>query len=163
MARNKFLWIIPVISFFLVLFLDRLTKGWAFSFLQGRPSQEVFSLFGIDVFFTFAINEGAAFGVMSNYPEILILLRIIFIFSLGIYLAIMDLSMVLRLSLFLIAAGALSNIIDSLRYGFVIDMIHIRFWGYNYPIFNIADIAISCGSFLFLIFSSLSSVQNEKS
>lgn len=49
-----------------------------------------------------------------------------------------------------VLAGAISNLIDRLIYGGVVDFIHLSFCGYSFPIFNIADIAISVGAALIL-------------
>jgi len=49
----------------------------------------------------------------------------------------------MRVSLVMIMAGALGNIIDRIRLGFVVDFIDVRFGNlYDYPVFNIADSAI---------------------
>ena len=47
----------------------------------------------------------------------------------------------------LIAVGATGNILDYYLYGHVIDMFNFDFWGYNYPVFNVADSAIFIGIF----------------
>ena len=51
----------------------------------------------------------------------------------------------------LIVAGGLGNIIDRVRQGYVVDMIHLQFWP-DYPVFNVADIAIVCGAILGVIY-----------
>jgi len=47
----------------------------------------------------------------------------------------------------MILAGALSNLVDRLRVGYVIDFIDFRFW----PVFNLADTSITCGIILLFI------------
>ena len=49
-----------------------------------------------------------------------------------------------------ILAGALSNYFDRLIYGYVIDFISIGWW----PIFNLADVYITCAAFLIMVFHS---------
>ena len=47
----------------------------------------------------------------------------------------------------LIVAGGLGNIIDRVRLGYVVDMLHLEFWP-SYPTFNVADVAVVCGTLL---------------
>ena len=55
--------------------------------------------------------------------------------------------------------GALCNILDYFFYGHVIDMLHFVFWGYDYPVFNVADSFICIGVF-WLFFASLKEFMN---
>jgi len=54
-----------------------------------------------------------------------------------------------RLAVALVAGGALGNLVDRLRFSYVVDFIHVRYW----PVFNVADIAIVAGAGLLLIAS----------
>ena len=54
----------------------------------------------------------------------------------------------------LILGGAIGNLIDRICFGHVIDFIHCTFWGYEFPIFNIADSCITIGVLSLLLFSS---------
>ena len=47
----------------------------------------------------------------------------------------------------LIVSGGLGNIIDRVRLGYVVDMLHLEFWP-SYPVFNVADICVVCGAVL---------------
>jgi signal peptidase II len=51
----------------------------------------------------------------------------------------------------LILGGALGNLIDRLRFGFVVDFLDFYVGDYHWPAFNIADIAITCGAFAVLV------------
>lgn len=54
------------------------------------------------------------------------------------------------LALGLVLGGALGNIVDRVRFGYVVDFLHF-FWGeHNFWVFNVADAAISCGVLLLL-------------
>jgi signal peptidase II len=52
----------------------------------------------------------------------------------------------------LIVAGALGNVIDRVRFGYVIDFIHWYFRGYDWPVFNVADSCIVVGAVLMVAF-----------
>ncbi|WP_409969747.1 signal peptidase II [Bengtsoniella intestinalis] len=47
----------------------------------------------------------------------------------------------------LVLSGGFGNIIDRLRFGYVIDMLHFEFWP-TYPVFNVADMCVVCGAIL---------------
>ncbi len=51
----------------------------------------------------------------------------------------------------LVLSGALGNLIDRMRFGFVVDFLDFYVGPHHWPAFNIADIAITCGAFLILI------------
>jgi len=51
----------------------------------------------------------------------------------------------------LILGGALGNLVDRLRFGFVVDFLDFYVGDYHWPAFNIADIAITCGAFAVLV------------
>ena len=63
------------------------------------------------------------------------------------------------LSYSLVLAGALGNLLNRLIYGYVIDFLDFNILGYNYPIFNLADIFIVIGIFLLIIYL----IKEEKS
>lgn len=92
-------------------------------------------------------NVGIAFGI--KIPFILIL-TLIFI-PIIIYIACKELDLnnkITKISVGLILAGALGNVIDRITNGFVIDFISVPFW----PSFNFADIYISVGVLMIVIF-----------
>ena len=123
--------------------LDRLTKILASNYLSLRQSlpviQGAFHL-------TLIHNRGAAFGMLKNQ-------LFLFIFSafLALFLIWVDLSnrkvkrpLLYRVALALIFAGALGNLVDRFLLGYVIDFLDFRIW----PVFNIADSAITVGAVL---------------
>lgn len=139
-STNKFL---GIALFFLVLILDFSSKYWVVHYLP---------LGGIDVINTtllkFSIvhvtNTGTAWGLLANYQIPLLIVRIIITAGLLGYLFFFKPAKYLLIPLFIIAAGALGNILDFFLYGHVIDMFYFIFYKYSYPIFNIADSAIFC-------------------
>jgi signal peptidase II len=106
---------------------------------------------GIDFYITLTGNTGAAWGILSDYPQILIGIRIGIIALLLFYLFLVHHDWTFDLPLVLIITGAVGNIIDTFIYGFVVDFLFFRLWGYNFPVFNVADVLISVGVFLLLI------------
>ena len=111
------------------------------------------NFFGISFVITHVANKGAAWGIFSNYEHLLRVTRIAIILGMLGYLWVAKISYIKKFSLSLIATGALANVIDCFVYGHVIDLFYFRFWGYSYPVFNIADSMIFIGILVFLIAS----------
>lgn len=121
----------------------------------------VFSNFlGIDFWITYATNRGAAWGTLSNYSGFLLTFRISLIVGLILYLIYFNQRPAVLMPFVLIIAGALGNVVDFFLYGHVIDMFDFVLWGYNYPVFNVADSAIFIGVF-WLLFVSWRDVPTE--
>jgi signal peptidase II len=68
----------------------------------------------------------------------------------------------LSLALVMIVAGAIGNLIDRSLYGYVVDFLHVYYQQWHYPVFNIADCAITIGAAL-LIWDSFSPDVAEES
>ncbi len=103
--------------------------------------------FGIEGSIVYAENRGAAWNLLEEYPEVLFTLRLILI--LVLFISFFRTSGVLRrFSISLILVGALGNIFDTVVRGHVVDMFYFVFFGYSYPVFNVADIAIAGGVIL---------------
>lgn len=101
--------------------------------------------FGISFSLVHATNKGAAWGLFENFSDLLLIFRILSIVALFIYLLFFKPTLTRRISLALVAAGATGNVIDHFVYGHVVDMFYFTFWGYSYPVFNVADSAIFSG------------------
>jgi len=99
-------------------------------------------------------NKGAAWGVFSSFPELLIIFRIILIGALFYWLLFYSTTRKYQIAVLIILTGAIGNVVDFFLYGHVIDMIHFTFWGYDYPVFNLADSMIFLST-LFIIGSGL--------
>jgi len=110
-------------------------------------------LFGVEIALVHATNKGAVSGLFSDYQMPLLLLRCALIVGLLVYLAIKRPPRQMRVPLVMIVAGAVGNVIDVFFYGHVVDMMLFRFWGWTYPIFNIADSLICIGVVWLLILS----------
>lgn len=133
----------------LVLILDRLTKVWA----EGTLSTRSMELMGGLVPLTLAYNKGAAFGMRVGDDSRWLFIPVTFV-ALGLLVALFRQARAddgVRLTaLSLVMAGALGNLYDRIfiREGVVdfIGPLDLGFW--HFPIFNIADISITCGAIL---------------
>jgi signal peptidase II len=143
--------IAPILVIGLVLATDRLVKWWALAALPPLGRNGVEALGGL-LRFVYVENRGVAFGLFPNNSLLFALLSITVIAgaiwrSWGWFWRAAPLA---RVSAALILAGGLGNIIDRLRYGFVVDMINIVPMQF-FQVFNIADVAISLGAVLLFI------------
>ncbi|MDI6602408.1 MAG: signal peptidase II, partial [Thermoanaerobacteraceae bacterium] len=102
--------------------------------------------------FTFVKNKGAAFGILQNQTVFFIIITLMVSVALIYLLISVPGQFYIKLSLSFIFGGALGNLIDRIRLGYVIDFIHISHW----PVFNIADMFIVFGSIILAIFIFIS-------
>lgn len=145
-------WIVDVFVWAILVGADRLTKSAALAHLQHGVPSSVGSWAGIQLSWTLTYNEGGAWGVFEGVPVGLLLFRCFFVGLLLFVYWSSRASPSSRTAIAIILAGATGNIIDSLAYGHVIDMIHFNFWGWDYPVFNLADAEICIGvAFLILM------------
>lgn len=100
---------------------------------------------GIEFSINHVTNKGAAWGLFADFHSLLFWLRIGLVGGLFTYLLFFNKRRDWLMPLILILAGAFGNILDVFLYGHVIDMFHFVFWGYDYPVFNIADASICIG------------------
>lgn len=130
--------------------LDQLTKLWASSVLREGGSIKIIGDF---LRFTYAENKGAAFSILQNQRVLFIIVTIIMLAVLAyIYFKTKNITNLSRLSIAMIAGGAIGNFIDRFRLGYVVDFIDVRFGSlYDFPIFNIADSFVVCGTALLII------------
>lgn len=101
--------------------------------------------------FVFVKNTGAAFSIFSEHTAVLGIISVIFCIALGVYWYVAKPVHILKqTALTLLFAGALGNAIDRIFRGYVIDFISTVF--ITFPVFNVADIAITVGAALLVIY-----------
>jgi len=147
--RSQFDIIISLLTVFLVVFLDRITKIFFSRILVEGESLRIFPSL---LHMTLVHNTGIAFGLFKDQGVVFIIIPIIAV-SLLIYNVYYygrfkeKISEMYILGFSLILGGAMGNLIDRVAYGYVIDFIDFRIW----PVFNIADSAITIGAVLIAI------------
>lgn len=139
----------------LVVCLDQFTK---YLVLVNMSPNETYPVIPSFFHITHVNNPGAAFGLLADKTVLFIVVTIAVLFF--VFLAYRLLSpgrLVMRLALALILGGALGNLIDRVRFGYVVDFLDFRIW----PVFNLADAAIVCGVAL-LIYQIMLPAGQEK-
>jgi signal peptidase II len=148
-----------------VFLVDSVTKFLTTQYLPPMDAEHLwypyggipvfYNFYGIDFSLVHAINRGAAWGIFSNYQGWLLIGRIVLVIGITIYATAINKNNRYDIPLALIIGGASANIVDYFFYGHVIDMFNFVFWGYDYPVFNVADSAICVGIFWLIAASSL--------
>ena len=128
----------------LVVLLDQISKLIAVRSLSEGPVEIIKGIF----YLTLTYNTGAAFGIFKDQTILFIIISFIAVVGILIYIYF-DRSTIHigKFGLSLILGGAFGNLIDRLRFGYVIDFFDFKVW----PVFNIADSAITIGATLLMI------------
>ena len=131
----------------LLVGIDQLSKILALKYLKNVQSipiiQNMFHL-------TYVENRGAAFGMFQNNQIIFVIVALIASIYGLYYLHKNKVNILGKVSILLIISGALGNLIDRVRLGFVVDYFDFRIiWEY---VFNIADIFVVLGTILLCIY-----------
>ena len=141
--------IIFILACFLIL-LDQLSKNFIVNHFTLGESKEILSnFFNI----TSHRNRGAAWGILQDSRLFFLVVTVIFIAILTYYLFKQKntLSSFDKGTFALVYGGAIGNFIDRLTRHEVVDFLDFRIFGYDFPIFNLADCFI-CVGVVFLLF-----------
>lgn len=149
---------------FAIVLLDQCTKFVASNALVYARPIEVLPVLN----WTLLHNYGAAFSFLSDQGgwQRWLLTGISFFASIAFIVWLFKTSLnerLLRVSLMLIIAGAVGNLIDRAFVGYVVDFISVHWQNrYFFPAFNVADMAITGGAMLMIVDMFLSSGQDNK-
>lgn len=142
----------------LLVLIDQASKLLALNLLNYNVSVPVISNF---FYFTLVKNIGASFSILSGYVSLLIIVSIFaFLFIVRYLNKKKNMKNTERFSYCLVLSGLLGNLIDRMFRNGVIDFLDFKIFGYDYPIFNIADIFIVWGIFI-LIFLEFRSGKDD--
>lgn len=131
------------------LALDVLTKGWvAGNYAQGEVITE--PILGL-VRFHLVHNTGAAWGMFGDSTFLLGVMSLVVCAALVVYLFALSpkAGVIETVGIALVVAGGLGNVLDRFTLGYVVDFIEPTF--IDFPVFNVADIGVTCGFVIFLI------------
>jgi signal peptidase II len=138
----------------LTLAADRLSKWFISQNLSLYESwhppvpilRQIFSL-------TYTTNTGAAFGLFPDQGLLFIVIALIVVTAILFYYRHLPKGYALaRVALGLQLGGALGNLVDRLRQGYVVDFVDLNFWPmHDWPVFNVADSAIVVGVVLLAV------------
>ena len=142
--KSKFIYFVVCYAFFIFadlymssILVDKITHGF-------RMSNPVFSL-------NYVKNTGAAFSILQNSRELLIILSMIALVLLALHVINNLKSISLKTCFFiaLLSAGIAGNLHERIVFGYVRDFFQLNF--VNFPVFNISDIFINVGVIVLIV------------
>ncbi len=144
---------VPVVSALLLGAADQATKIWAVRQLSPyEPRELIEGFFGL----VYVHNTGVAFSLLSSLDHrwvhpFLILATVLAMGAVVAYIAYLPCKGAAPIGLGLILGGAIGNLVDRARLGYVVDFLDLYWRNHHWPTFNVADIGISAGVVLLLI------------
>ncbi|MDD5762648.1 MAG: signal peptidase II [bacterium] len=144
---------VPVVSAILLGAADQASKVWAVRSLSlYEPREIVQGFFGL----VHVRNTGVAFSMLSSLDHrwvhpFLILATVLAMGAVLAYIAYLPCKGAAPVGLGLILGGAIGNLIDRARLGYVVDFLDLYWRGYHWPTFNVADVGITVGVALLVI------------
>ncbi|WP_408734975.1 signal peptidase II [Asaia prunellae] len=135
-----------IIAFMVVLCADQASKWWILDVFDLPAKGSVAILPGLN--FTMVWNHAVTFGLLGGVgsygPLIFCTVALIAVLVL-LWQTLTTSRMVVAIASAAIAGGAVGNVIDRVRFGAVVDFIHVHAFGWSWYVFNVADSAIDCG------------------
>lgn len=132
-----------------LVLLDQITKEWVrLRFALGESWVIIPRFFNL----TYIRNPGAAWGLFGTQTGLLTLISIVLLALLLIFRRhFLTDSRLHRLALACLVAGILGNLLDRLRFGYVVDFLDFYVGRSHWPAFNVADAAICIGVGIYLL------------
>ena len=129
---------------------DQLTKALVLARFAYGERLEIAGFFNLVLVY----NKGAAFSLLADAPgwqtPLLVGFAVVAIAVVGTMIVRRPAEKALCAGLALILGGALGNVIDRLRFGYVVDFLDFHAMGWHWPAFNVADSAITIGAVLLI-------------
>lgn len=131
-----------------ILILDQISKSLVEIYMKFNESKKVIKDF---FYITVVHNTGGAWSIFENYSYLLIIISILALIILIKFMFSFQNNLRNHIAFACVIGGILSNLADRIFLGYVRDFFDFRIFGYHYPIFNIADIAIVIGVILLIV------------
>ena len=151
-------YMISILCVIIGIIIDQYTKFLAVTHLKDAPIPIIEGIFELH----YLENRGAAFGMLQNQQWFFIIIGTILLVAVTIlYIGMPPTKRLLplRICIVLITAGAMGNMIDRIRFNYVIDFLYFEL--INFLIFNVADIYVTVSTFV-LVFLILFYYKEEE-
>lgn len=147
MKTNKFNYLIYLFIIVSLVSLDQYTKSIILNYFELYQSKTI-----IDGFFslTYVQNFGAGFSIMQNARTTFLIITPICLVGFT-YLFIKSNDKLSKTALLLMISGTIGNFIDRIVRIYVVDFLDFIIFGWDFPIFNVADIFLTIGVCLYII------------
>lgn len=153
--RWKWVFMLIFLVSLVVVVLDQASKFWVLNQLKGQAPRQIFSWLQ----FEYLENRGAAFGILQGRFVLFLVITVLVIFLLvRIYRSEKKIvprgrRQWLAVAEGMVIGGGLGNLIDRMGRQFVVDFIKVDLFGsWQFPIFNVADIGVTLGAVLMVIY-----------
>ena len=132
-----------IVAFILILLVDQITKMAVASNMELFESIDVIAgFFAI----TYVQNTGAAWSLMEGGSMVLFyMITIVALGIMGAYYKSAESDPLSKWGIVLMIGGTLGNFVDRLRLQYVVDFFDFNIFGYDFPVFNVADIFLCLG------------------
>lgn len=148
---------LSVVGAALLVVADQLIKQWANAVLQSVGA--ITLLPGI-VELRYYLNDGMAFSMLAGKQTLLIVMTSIMLVCVLALLLLRKMNLWERVSWMLILGGGVGNLIDRVLNGEVVDYINVLFM--NFAVFNFADICITTGVIMLMLWVVYDSIKKDK-
>ncbi len=135
----------------IIVILDQVTKYAAIKHLKYQKPIVIIEDF---LQFNYVENRGAAFGILQGRRVLFLIITITVVLLISFYLVkyYNQMNTITRVSFAMLIGGAIGNLIDRIRFGYVVDFISVKLINrYDFPVFNIADISVVIST-MFIIY-----------
>jgi signal peptidase II len=140
----------------LIIALDQVSKWWIQWHLA--PGQSVPVVPGV-LQFTLSFNSGIAFGLFPQFGKAFLWVSVALVTAVLVYYLRLRHACAWTTTIAsLLVGGALGNVLDRVRLGHVVDFIDFRV----FPVFNIADMAITCATALWVVHIGMATKNREQ-
>ena len=157
--KKKYYITISLIVAIAILIIDQVTKRIIATTMNIGDSYEVIPNF---LNITSHRNNGAAWGILSEKMGFFYIITIVILIVLVLfYIKEAKYNLFMQVAISLLFAGALGNFIDRLVNGEVVDFVDTNIFGYDFPIFNVADSSLTIGV-LFIIIALLKDANSKE-
>ena len=144
--KNMYYYLLALV----IIALDQITKAIIVNKMELGESIQVIENF---LYITSHRNPGAAWGILAGKMWFFYIVTVVVIVALVVYIQKMAKThMLVGVALALMLGGAIGNFIDRILHQEVVDFIDTYIFGYNFPIFNVADSALTVGVALLIIY-----------
>jgi len=131
----------------LVVLVDQFSKYLVTAWLGEGQSWAIVPWLAPILRITHVTNTGAVFGLFPGWSDFFtVVAAVVIVVIIVYYQHLPDGQWLMRVALGFQLGGAIGNLVDRLRQGFVVDFIDLNFWPlHNWPVFNLADSSIVVG------------------
>ncbi len=157
---NHRIWAVPTLIGLCVVIADQISKAWVVQSLGPETMTRFIPIIGDTARIAYSHNTGVAFSMFQGRPQLLAFTSLAIVAG-AIYFYITQLPyqrLFVQIILGFILGGAFGNIIDRVRLGYVVDFIQVG-W---FPIFNLADSAITVGASLLMLLFLLEEIAHRR-